>query len=480
MRKLIFLIGISLISLIYIIGFVCASLTINDVSPKKTAVTLATEFEVSVNGDGVSKYIWNFGDNTSLETTTTNKVTHIYEDIGTYNFKITIEDSSEGNSSKYFTINIISSKEFAQEKIEKKESEIENLVSEIDALGEFEKELIKESLGVDNIEERIKEARRDYTSATSNDAYNKISKELTEIEIPSNLAVSKEATGITFFPQTKVINVGVVKSIIGGDYEVSEEEAYAERIKTWQYAKLDVEMDFKEISGVYYSGEERLARIFSIDIDAKEGLENTPYIFLKNLEGLSFQGINPEENSEGYYVIEMKGNSMVLGFSTTESFAFSDLPLFISPNLDYLEISELPTKRGENFDWKWFWIIIILVLLISLMLYIFLQEWYKRKYEGYLFKQRNDLYNLIVYVKKAKDKGINEGTIRKKLKEQKWNNEQINYVLKKYSGKRTGMVEIPVSKFIDKIKELYDNIFHKEKPKQENYFIGRRTPTRKI
>lgn len=471
MKRFIFL---SSLILIFIIGFICADTTIGSIYPKKTAIDLVTEFQLTLYGDDADKYFWDFGDNSSIETTSTNKITHIYEKIGSYNLGITIEDSSGVNSSKYFIINVVDAKEFAKENIEEKESKLNNLISEIKTLGEFEQGLIEKSLGIDDIKEKIKEAQIDYSSSTSNEVYNSISEELVDIKIPSNIALSKEAIGIKFFPQTKVIEVDIVEEYIGGYYEEGEEEDYAERIKTWQYTNLDVEMDFKEISGVYDIGEERLARLFSIDIDAKEELNHTPYVIIKDLEGLSFKGINPEDQS-GYYVIEMQGNSMTLDFSTTEDFEFSDLPLFISPNLDYLETTETPTKRNVDFDWFWFWIIIILILLISLVLYIFLQEWYKRKYESYLFKNRNDLYNLIVYVKKSKEKGFDEGKIRKKLREQKWSNEQIDYVLKKYAGKRTGMIEIPISKLIDKIMGL----FHKEEPKNK-LLMARGPPPRKI
>ena len=80
-----------------------------------------------------------------------------------------------------------------------------------------------------------------------------------------------------------------------------------------------------------------------------------------------------------------------------------------------------------------------------------MQVWYRKKYETYLFKNKNDLFNIMHYVNSSKKKGLSESEIEKSLRKSKWGNEQVNYAMKKYSGKRTGMVEIPIDKLIKKI-----------------------------
>ena len=72
-----------------------------------------------------------------------------------------------------------------------------------------------------------------------------------------------------------------------------------------------------------------------------------------------------------------------------------------------------------------------------------MQEWYKRKYESHLFKNRNSLYNIVQYIRQAKSKGIEEKKIKANLKKAGWSLEQIRYATKKHEGKRTGMIEIP-------------------------------------
>ena len=52
------------------------------------------------------------------------------------------------------------------------------------------------------------------------------------------------------------------------------------------------------------------------------------------------------------------------------------------------------------------------------------------------------------------------------LKKSGWKSEQINYIMKKYYGKRTGMPEIPVGKILEKLKKKQK--ISTEKPIQKN------------
>jgi hypothetical protein len=61
------------------------------------------------------------------------------------------------------------------------------------------------------------------------------------------------------------------------------------------------------------------------------------------------------------------------------------------------------------------------------------------------------LYNLISYVHHAEKKDVDKNEIYSKLKRIGWSSEQVKYVIKKYAGKRTGMLEIiPFEKIFGK------------------------------
>jgi hypothetical protein len=73
------------------------------------------------------------------------------------------------------------------------------------------------------------------------------------------------------------------------------------------------------------------------------------------------------------------------------------------------------------------------------VIYIVLQRWYRKRYEDYLFKNKNDLYNLFNFIEMQRRKGASESDIHGKLKKAGWSSEQIKYSMRKHAGKRTGM-----------------------------------------
>jgi hypothetical protein len=94
-----------------------------------------------------------------------------------------------------------------------------------------------------------------------------------------------------------------------------------------------------------------------------------------------------------------------------------------------------------------FGIIVFIVLLIGVVAYVMLQIWYRRKYENYLFKNRNNLYNIMTFIQNAKKKGMGKEDILKDLKKANWTKEQINYAIKKYEGKKiAGIIGTPFNK----------------------------------
>jgi len=445
------------------------------VTPTKTASAFPTSFRVLTDSKiEIEKYIWDFGDNTT-ETTTTNKVTHTYEKIGFYDMKITFRDYSGRNASKNFEIIIISPKELINEKIETLQQDIETIDAKINSMEIFKQKAIKSVIDIDKISEEFKQIQKDYQTAGTEEEYNTIVKKLLEIEVPEDLAVTEKAEFMPFFPQSGVINLDVLKNIAGGDYS-EDREGYVEAVRTWQQVNLNAKISFEGISGVYSDRQEELVKIFKLDIKAKDNLDSIPYIIIKNLDGLIFKENYLEQEKSGYIFIEMEGSEKSIEFSTTEDIGFANLPLFISPSLERLDLIKSPPERIINMNWKWIIIITIIVLILGLLVYLILTEWYKRRYENYLFQKRNNLYNLIFYVNDAHKKGMDGGQIKTKLKSRGWSGEQIEYVIKKYLGKRTGMIELPISKLIDKIIEL----FKREKHDKKDPIVKNNIPSRKI
>ena len=169
------------------------------------------------------------------------------------------------------------------------------------------------------------------------------------------------------------------------------------------------------------------------------------------MDGLDFKGNVSFMETSGYKYLPLI-EPITLKFSTTENVDFLTIPMFISPKLEKVKVEEIILEPSENRTVILF-IILITLAFIGILIYIILQKWYKTKYEKYLFKERNQLYNVATYIHNAKENNIPESEIRKTLRKAGWNSEQITYALRKYAGKRTGMYELPVKKLLEKKEE---------------------------
>ena len=152
---------------------------------------------------------------------------------------------------------------------------------------------------------------------------------------------------------------------------------------------------YKEISLDYGEGLQVLLNVFEININKKAGLEITPFFVIKKMQGLSFDKDYNKRELGDYILIPINEDNSKIIFSTTEEVSFSELPLYISPQLDNLNVLNISSSEESNlFKWIFFGLIIFVLFLIAIAAYVVLQKWYAKKYENYLFKNKNDLYNL--------------------------------------------------------------------------------------
>lgn len=419
--------------------------TIKGISPTNTAYAFPTEFLINVDyPTNISRYEWSFGDN-STAVTTTNKATHIYNNSGEYELKIVIKDKNNISSSRIFEINVTSPGSLINSTIEKMKNDVSHINNQMNSYDLFYRARLAEIIDTNNLSKRIDEIENKYNSANESD-YNKIVSDLLSLNVPEALITSKAtAAGYVFYPQKENINVDILKNIDAGNY-VESDEAYINSIYSWDIGKITNSLIFREISLRYDGGSVPAIRVFDFTISEKTTLGYNPYFIVKDIANLNFKEDYGEKDIDGYKYIELTAGTKEIIFSTTENVSFDSVPAFIAPPLNKLSIIEpgTPTEAVSNFNWKAFGIALLALFGFGLIVYIILQVWYKKKYEGHLFKHKNDLYNIFHFIEVQRGKGIHERDIHAKLKKAGWNSEQIKYSMKKHSGKRTGMLEIPV------------------------------------
>ena len=426
---------------------------VESLSPTKTASALPTEFEIEIDGDGnVSEITWEFGDN-STETTTSPKVIHTYSSIGIYTMKVTLEDDNGMQSSKTFSISVGSPEEIIEEMLGEKTENLENILLSIEDFNNFQKQRLEEILDLENSQTELERIDLEYYSDDNRteDELNSFLTDLLAIEIPEYIVKGTSADDLIFYPESAYINLDVLKAIGEGDYEYAQEDSYAQAIISWNQINLNTKISFEDIYASYNGVESNLLTTYEVSISEREDVGEF-YFIVDNLDDLVFDSYGGTQEGDYTYLTFTGSNTFL--FSTSEEIEFSDLPVFISPAISKLDLTNIEVIDGGNEKtkkWLFFGLAIVLLILIAGGVYFALHNWYKKKYENYLFKDKNNLYNLINYIHVSEKKGMSKEEIIKNLKKAKWTNEQINYVMRKYSGKGTGMPGLIKE---DKIEEI--------------------------
>ncbi|MBU2503622.1 MAG: PKD domain-containing protein, partial [Nanoarchaeota archaeon] len=423
---------------------------IKSLNPASTASAVPTNFEVAVEVPkkvSVVSYSWDFGNGTVPDITTTNKTQHTYADIGDYDLTVTVTDTRGLSSSKIFQIEVVSPKNWINTTLNELNKNIGKIQTDIQGLSLFEQSSIRSVLDLDNVATNLESIRKEYSKTEENDTeeYEKIAANLIGISVPKRVILTAD-TSSYFLPENNKVDVGAVSSIAGGSYSDGDLDVYQNAILLWQYENLNVTLRFKEFSGEYESGTEKLAKVFEFSVKERSDVAHDYYLIVPKLSGLDFSRPSQERDDFSYINLNtVPGVPKKVEFYTTEDIYMADLPAFISPPITSLALGSSISPSDQGISRKSVFIIsLIFLIFVATIVYIFLQQWYKKKYEKHLFPNRNDLFNLVNYIDRAKKKGLNHQEIIEKLNKAKWTQEQIKYGIKKYEGKRTGMFELPL------------------------------------
>jgi hypothetical protein len=310
--------------------------------------------------------------------------------------------------------------------------------------------ILNRYLNITSIEGKLQNINTQYTNALTNAEYSSIAENLSLIKIPVEVAQAMNTSSISFYPARENIDLNKVIDVAGGSYGQDEDE-YIDSVYSWNAENLKTDLTFNEIIIIYSSGEQKILRIFQFQFD-KSKLTKNAYFFIEAMDNLRFEDIPASQikGEAGYSYINLNDAPDKIVFSTTEDVDFLNVPVFISPAINDLT----PAKVGNYERWmdntrsKWilFIIIAVIVFLIGVVTYILLQMWYRRKYEAHLFKNRNNLFNIMNYIQNAKKKETPRDEIIKNLKKAGWTGEQIDYALRKYENKKIiGIINRPLN-----------------------------------
>lgn len=423
-----------------------------NIVPNKVSIGEKTTFMAVTSAD-ISSSKWTFGDGTT-KTVEGKVVTHRYL-TPQEGFSVEVELTRKDNvkAVNVFDINTTSLSESATKLVAEYEKRIAGLKGNISKLDSGTASEVNSALDIAQLEGGVAVLKASLNNASRD--YAEIINELVALNIPSSISVKEKASNLPLIIGYKNIDTRYIEEISNSELSTSADRDLAKQaITAWLNANYDATIGYNVISMMSERDEpveEVLLSRFRIDISRiSESAADAYLIIGRSKNSLLFaNNYSAQEVGSGVYIPIT--DSKTIEFSIADDVKAEELGAYISPSLG--EIYQTYEKIGPSgFQWgkfiKWF----LIILACALVLYIVLQEWYKRRYEDFLFKNRNDLFNLLTFIYNARKRGLSDEETRKKLKSAGWSGEKIDYAFKKIDGKRTGMWEIPIFSFFEKKK----------------------------
>jgi len=478
------------------------------VFPYEVIVSEDTKFSAYSNSStSITGYKWDFGDGSSEQSTTNASIVHKYPSTGQYNLKVTA-NSSKGQISSIFSISVITlSKEEIIKKLTENNENLAKIEIEINKLPVWLKDYIHAQVKVNDTRIKV----NDFISSLN--STENLTEVISFLNSPSvrtalSFGLSESSSGIFLVDKNK-INLAYLGNAGAGTINTNMgEDFYKKAIYNWLMNNLNINIEEKVYSLFYEDRTEQVGSYFKIILTPRNEYADKLFLVInKNSNTLVFKDRLRTRNESQATIITLNGSSnQEIEMFVNGRMDPADIPVYLSPEFSKLDLFSNPkcfidgkcdSSIGEdaetcpsdcNSSIMQITISIIILLILAFIVYIILQEWYKKRYEDYLFKSKDDLYNVINFISNAEKQAMSKSEIFSKLLDMKWSNEQIIFAYKKFHGQRTGMYEIPVLKIFEK-KKIQTEIGKRQAagnmgniapspmimPPKERFMIGQKT-----
>lgn len=442
---------------------------IDYVAPLNPPAGIPVFFYVQVRNPGNStRYEWNFGDNTTTQVTNVSFALHNYQNISNYTLSVKFGD---GNyiSSKSFSINSINPRDQLNQTFASKRIRLNHASIDLLSLPSWYQNAVSRNIDLDYYQTRLNSLESEKNSALTDQDFLDVAIKVYNLVVPWAIAITDKKTG-PMLSDYNSFTPSVVQEIVPSSV-ANDTSAYKSAIFSWQIGNIESTLSKSKIR-VFdeYENSRDVLSVYEINLNSNSDDESY-FIIQKDFSLITFSSdisVVPKRIGSNTYLTLPARGSLSLKFYLNGT---EDPVMFVSPKLSLLSIDQsigvcnynLRCEKilGENskncrsdcrpVGWMIFWLIMLLI--VALIIYTILQVWYKRKYEEYLFKDRNELYNLLAFIDNGKLTKLSIPQMKTMLLQKGWDNDQIQYAILKSEGKNTGMFEIiPV----DKIMSLFE------------------------
>ncbi len=424
------------------------AVSINNKTTLNVPAAYLQEFEARVETYNsslpITSYVWNFGDNSTVVTTTSNKTSHTYEKIGQYNLSLTVRDS-KFSSSKNFTVIVQNPKDSVNLILTEMKKDYASVNTSVNKLPEFHKQSMKKFLELDKVGTFLALMEEKNKTAQTDDDYVAIMKNISSSlsqDFPKSVLTGEVLDKGFFILKNDSINLEMIETASQETYNSTRAEDYLREITRWNLEQITALLNYQSYQIIYRYGKNETVSVFKISLSANPEMEGA-YMIFPEMEIIEFAGTPQPVDKTSFKYIVLDGKAKDIEFATSSVSSPVGLPAFFSPAFSELELPEIatPLERTflETYKWGIFIALIFVLFIIFVIVYRAAGQWYNKKYETHLFPNKNQLYNIINYVHASKERGVRDKEISDSLLKAKWSSEQVRYIMRKYAGKNPGM-----------------------------------------
>ncbi len=448
---------------------------IRNIIPTNPALLVPTTFIVILDQPITNRsnltFIWDFGDNSEIQTTKKNSLMHTYTNLSTYQLKVNVSNKY-GETSKTISIRVITPYLAINNTIKEYRKRLRTVNNKFIALPQWIKSLILVIKNIEDLKSDVDRLESQYreTLRSEDEELVKIMQDLTALNIPSKFDTPLEIKPIKFIQNKDRLDLSVLEGFDAGRVELGRNKNdYDDAINRWLNQNLDI--SFQSKTHYFYYEDETEQVLLShvkLTLSPKKDIEEFYMIISGPTNNIKFkkgEDYGEKELPGGYgirFPTIIKGQNKTIEFTYPETVELTNPPIYVSPRFRNLELGVEPgicnnnnicePNLKENYkncrvDCKPTALTILflgILLFIAFIVYIILQEWYKRYYESNLFKDKNQLFNLVTFMSTSVNQKLTRSQTFAKLKPVGWSKGQLVYAWKKLHGKRTGMFEIPI------------------------------------
>lgn len=407
-----------------------------NVFPQAVIPNQATMFRViavSPSGRNIVSYVWNWGDMSAEQTTTTPNASHTYTQIGDYTLTVKAIDNASMIGSKSFVITSNITKELLNATIESMLARINSVSAQYNTIESWYRDMV--ALNLTAMNTTLLTYKSQLPTATAQQLA-AMKSDIDTMNVPMNITDFLTFLESIYYPNLENIEPQYIETVAGSAYNANQREQYQNAIAAWQQENVDLRISGQVKTLIYPTTSEDKVTVVNMRVDPLGSSLSSVYLIFQLPSGISYSSVKVKQ---GNYDVHDLNDAIGFEFSDlssseTVSIAlpgkhdFSSLTFYISPKLEDLgmEGGIIPgEEKGPPIGLAIFFVILIILIGAGVMWFIW--HGYGEKLEKKLFKNKADLYNIMSFITNAEAKGARKEEIDGQLGKAGWNKEQIAY-----------------------------------------------------